>query len=481
MRRVVLTAQSLATISTNSDSAYHAIKHAALSVHKIIEKHSGTTEQKRDASKILHSTLLQQTKYTEYLERTKALIASICGPAGITELDFVYAGFENFNLEKYIEIYWKGIYLHQIAELTVTLPEATPAAALDFECCSTANFHVAPPQFKRDPWFKVTKLLIALKPQPLPAGIFCLMPFLVTADFSRSTLTHLPARTFYGNGALKELILPPTLTSLGDDALSSTGLETIALPSSLQIIGTRCFASSLRLASVTFDPAALRKIKNHAFSSCASLRNTLPIRPGTILGSNIYTNCISLTEVSLEHHDEVPSAHFFDCNSIATLEIPATVTRLGRSAFRGCYSLTSVSIKARDTPLLIEKSVFAATAIKAIDASSAVFTNLQQRWIPALPSSISVALVSREHKQELSLICRSRSARLHVATKEGRVNFKREIYSLYGRPSFLPFPCAVPIPDRFKYIYMLVVHSKKRKIPIIPTELWQTIFSYTKW
>ncbi len=476
---VIMTAANLATIAVNADSAFHAIRYSIKQVYAIISEYNGTEEVKHAASRLLHKTLLHQLPYKDYLAQTLTLFRSVLPRDAISPLEAAFAHFESYNLEKYIDIFWKGIYLHKLAELTVKVPESTPAAALDFEYCSTANFHLMPPQFSMDPWFKVKSIILTVKKRFLPPGVFSFMPYLKFADLSETELEILPDRAFTGCSNLEEVLLPDTMYSLGPDAFSMTSIEKLSLPSSLVFIGARCFASSL---ITEIEQKSIPKIiKTRAFEGCYNLRAPLAIGPETVLSTQTYAGCTSLTELDLENYRVVPSSFFVGCVNITKVIIPPTLKLLSRAAFKGCTSLATVIVKPRECPLQIEKSVFAYTSLSAVDLSMATFTKLEQRWVPALPSSLSAALLPRNLSSDfLVRVFKGKRDRVSFATKAGRHRFNKRVFKIFQRPSFLPFHCTEKLPSHFKETFSLLLY-KKKKVVKLPTEVWHTIIFLSSW
>ena len=120
--------------------------------------------------------------------------------------------------------------------------------------------------------------------------------------------------------ALKTILLPNGVTSIGGDAFSGcTGLTSINIPGSVTTIGS------------------------NAFSGCTSL-TTISI-PGSVttIGSNAFSGCTSLTTISIPSSvTTIWDDAFRGCTGLTSINIPGSVTTIGANAFSGCYRLSSV-------------------------------------------------------------------------------------------------------------------------------------------
>ncbi len=111
----------------------------------------------------------------------------------------------------------------------------------------------------------------------------------------------------------------------------------------------------------------------------------------------------------------------------------------------------------------------------------ATFTKLEQRWVPALPSSLSAALLPRNLSSDfLVRVFKGKRDRVSFATKAGRHRFNKRVFKIFQRPSFLPFHCTEKLPSHFKETFSLLLY-KKKKVVKLPTEVWHTIIFLSSW
>ncbi len=123
-------------------------------------------------------------------------------------------------------------------------------------------------------------------------------------------VTHL--ENTFSSANITSIILPSTLTHIGDYAFAYSKLSSINIPASVTTIGSHAFYYNYNLTSVTFDPnSVLESIGDYAFA-----------------GNEWY---------------------YEECNKLASIEIPATVKNIGEGAFRYCRYLKSIDLSNVET------------------------------------------------------------------------------------------------------------------------------------
>lgn len=171
-----------------------------------------------------------------------------------------------------------------------------------------------------------------------------------------------PQSAFNGCTYLTEIILPETVTEIGDYAFRNcTSLETINLPDSLSRIGLGMFDGCTALREIVI-PEGVAGIAAYAFRSCESL--TAMYIPDSVKNVDYqsFDLCKSLTWISLPNSDWVdvsalsyggPNCFFQTVIfrdgttlnkgemevliSLHEVYLPATITLIDNGAFRGTY------------------------------------------------------------------------------------------------------------------------------------------------
>lgn len=194
-------------------------------------------------------------------------------------------------------------------------------------------------------------------------------------------LTSISNNAFYGCSTLVSVVLPDTLTSIGQfsffkcDNLTSlavapgnakyhsSGNCLIETESKTLIKGIR--------NSVIPDDGSVTAIASAAFRGCSGLtRIVIPegvtaIKPGSSLyltgslyiANGAFSNCLDLEEVVLPGTIEtIGDGAFSDCENLKTITLPNGTKTIGGSAFRNCTSLTEINIP--ETVEKIERRTF---------------------------------------------------------------------------------------------------------------------------
>ena len=121
-------------------------------------------------------------------------------------------------------------------------------------------------------------------------------------------------------------------------------LKQILLPNSVTTIGNSAFGYCSSLTSINI-PDGVTTIGRHAFFDCASLTNINIPNSVTIIGEDAFNGCTSLTSINISNGVTIiGDGAFFDCASLTSINIPNSVTIIGGSAFGSCASLTSINI-----------------------------------------------------------------------------------------------------------------------------------------
>jgi len=155
-----------------------------------------------------------------------------------------------------------------------------------------------------------------------------------------------------GNTTLTSIILPPSTTSIGQQAfISCIGLTTFTIPSLVSSIGSSAFNGCTGLTSVTI-PSSLSSIGSGAFNGCTGLTSvTIPSSLSSI-GSGIFAGCTGLTTVTIPSSvTSIGLLAFASCGGLTSVNIPSSVTSIGDAAFLACSGLTSVNIPSSVTSI----------------------------------------------------------------------------------------------------------------------------------
>ena len=174
------------------------------------------------------------------------------------------------------------------------------------------------------------------------------------------------ARAFAGNDDLKRVTFPGTLRTIGEAAFSGcyllesidfstgvteigrfafercTALQTVDIPSNVRTIGEKAFNACPILGAVTLHDG-LESMGNRFLSG--TVVSALYLPSTLVSGSEALAEAELLDSVTFGAElTTVPNSLFRNNNSIRTLTIPNTVTKLGQSSLSQMHALESVVI-----------------------------------------------------------------------------------------------------------------------------------------
>ena len=118
---------------------------------------------------------------------------------------------------------------------------------------------------------------------------------------------------------LKEIEIPSSITTIGENAFNGSGLTSVTIPDSVTSIGDSAFWGCSSLTNISLGNG-LNSISYGTFAACTSLESiTIPD---------------GVTSISEEA--------FYGCSSLTSIVIPDSVTSIYQEAFSECSSLTTV-------------------------------------------------------------------------------------------------------------------------------------------
>ncbi|TQS82681.1 MAG: hypothetical protein A3Q59_04155 [Methanomethylophilus alvi] len=167
---------------------------------------------------------------------------------------------------------------------------------------------------------------------------------------------------FSGCISLTSVIIPNSVTSIGDDAFSGCtsltsielncptigdwfrGMDSITMViigNSVNSIGSYAFSGCTSLTSVTIGNS-VTSIGSYAFSGCTSLTSVIIGDSITFIDSTDFDGCTSLT--SIELNCPTIGDWFSGMDSVTSVIIGNSVTYIVDSAFSGCTKLVSITV-----------------------------------------------------------------------------------------------------------------------------------------
>ena len=179
---------------------------------------------------------------------------------------------------------------------------------------------------------------------------------LESVEFKCLNLTRLEDSIFSGCKALTSIELPGSITYIGSQAFSGTGLveaniagvtelgtgvfknckslTTVYLNDSLGVLPASTFAGCTAYTDAVL-PIGVTKLGDNAFDNSGITNVSLDNIE--VIGANVFANCSSLTSfiVKSDSLKSIPTGMFNGCTNLTTVELPDALESIGSGAFAG--------------------------------------------------------------------------------------------------------------------------------------------------
>ena len=197
----------------------------------------------------------------------------------------------------------------------------------------------------------------------------------------KTAITEIKAHTFayyvrykdyfhdVGYSVLKQCLLPPSLTSIGESAFGNCkrleniaipdkvatiekeafkgcfSLKEITLPASVKSIGESAFENCKALASFNGGETAITEIKARTFYNCTSLENGSFPPTIKVIGNQAFSHC-GISGYLVDSNEQLVSIGFgaFEyCSKLKEIIFPLVLKSIANNVFEGCSALNSVT------------------------------------------------------------------------------------------------------------------------------------------
>ena len=202
----------------------------------------------------------------------------------------------------------------------------------------------------------------------LAYGVCRSSTFTVPSSVEDFPVTAVGARAFCRDSRLIDLIIPDSVTKIGEKAFYYSRLNSVVLPDTITYVGAEAFAGTdwarktmlnsedclLTVNNILLDaggyqgsdftvPQNIRLIADSAFAHCEAGTVILPegiteIGKGVFRGSQVYSVDIPETVTSIGEEA------FSDARGLREITIPETVTSIGEEAFSDARGLREITI-----------------------------------------------------------------------------------------------------------------------------------------
>lgn len=212
-------------------------------------------------------------------------------------------------------------------------------------------------------------------------------------DVKLSSVAKIGERAFSGCIGLKKIILPQSLTEIGEYAFNKTALASITLPQSIDKVGNGWFSDCKYLETVNFD-GKIKEVGESAFSGCISLKSFEIPSSVVSIGNFAFRGCSALSEVLFnEGLKTIGESAFHACKCLSSVQWPLSLEEIGASAF------ASTSFPEIYVPKFIKQgsNVFASSHGTQSMLNSTVLGSLISDFIPNSIDTLEYAALKWSH------------------------------------------------------------------------------------
>lgn len=204
-------------------------------------------------------------------------------------------------------------------------------------------------------------------------------------DFAGTNITEIPNEGMRGLTYLRTVVLPETLTKIGDNAFRETAFYEITIPASVESIGREAW-SYAPIRHITFEPdSKLSKIGYAAFRNTELSEFIMPDavtelgryrddwHTGWYDDNELFRKCNSLRKLHLSDNlTSVPPYIADNCKALEEVNIPSKAIAIGKYAFSGCSSLKNIEIP--ETVTEIQSYAFSRSGLVSLNIPASVTT-----------------------------------------------------------------------------------------------------------
>ena len=153
------------------------------------------------------------------------------------------------------------------------------------------------------------------------------------------TISRIDDFAFASSSPLQKIIIPNTVTSIGNNAFDASGILEITIPDSVTMIGEEAFADCNYLKKVILSKS-ITTIRASTFLNCHSLEDIFMPNSISSICQQAFWGCKKLQHISIPNSVIfIGDFAFRECKSLQIVNIPDSVSSIGRYVFNQCDSL----------------------------------------------------------------------------------------------------------------------------------------------
>ena len=169
----------------------------------------------------------------------------------------------------------------------------------------------------------------------------------IPSEIDGHTVVAIGNRAFENRGELYSVVIPDTVTRIGDYAFAGTSLQELDLPDGLVYLGQYFLKGTDRVTEIEI-PKTLEEVGT-SYSGApfagsnvqkAILEKGIAEIPGYLFRGNETLHNVEIPESVTS----IGTAAFSGCSSLTGVKIPEAVTNIGNHAFEQCFSIENIVI-----------------------------------------------------------------------------------------------------------------------------------------
>ena len=141
-----------------------------------------------------------------------------------------------------------------------------------------------------------------------------------------------------------KIIVPSTVDEIDFGAFSSiTALQSITLPLTIDTVSTYSIRFENSTANTVIVPNGKTNLDKLAFANNSTIKSVVLPDSITTIEESAFAKCVSLESVVMNNVSVIKTSAFEYCESLTTLTLPTTLTKVEGYAFYGCEKLNNIS------------------------------------------------------------------------------------------------------------------------------------------
>ena len=229
------------------------------------------------------------------------------------------------------------------------------------------------------------------------------------------------------------LVIPDSVTEIGEGAFANEGLKTIIIPGTVKKIGANAFAYNTTLETVIMQEG-VEEIGDNAFEKCQNLKN------------------VELPESLIS----IKTQAFIDCSKLEKIEIPSKITIIESYTFSGCSSLNNIILP---------------EGLEQIQESAFSYTSFPEITIPSTVTDIGKWVFSENKKLNNIIINKKQGEDVKFVYESGMLMTSKKDVILFASDSYLKSITIFEIPEGITSFNLSIGSYNNITKLIIPSSL----------